>query len=92
MSAASRDELSELHNAVARELRKRVEEGVDAVITDPESGERRVAKVSCSASDIANVIKFLSNNNIEAVVTPGSPVDKLRRAMEEDEEQPPEFH
>ncbi len=73
--AASKTTLHDIHDALAKELLKRVKEGEDDVI----DGE--VVKVSAKPATLNVIRQFLKDNGIEAAITPGSTLGKLAESL-----------
>ena len=69
MSKASNDQLSVLHGVVATVLKSALEQ---------EYFDQQGNSVPPPAAFIANAIKFLKDNGIDAVAPPGSPLHAMR--------------
>jgi hypothetical protein len=91
--AAKKDEMSQLHDEVARKLRKVIKDGE----TEIKAGKE--VKVPVSAAMLGVAIRFLKDNNItcdEGVTT--RPIGDLKRSLElvnqhddEEEDKLPKF-
>jgi hypothetical protein len=75
--AAKKDEMGQLHDEVARKLRKVIKEGE----TEIKAGKE--VKVPVSAAMLGVAIRFLKDNNITCEEGHASrPVGELRRSLE----------
>lgn len=76
MAAASKDALNNLHALVALTLASQIKDGTKKMSKD---GDAVVEDASPALLAVA--IKFLKDNNIEALVTPNSPLASLTDAL-----------
>lgn len=73
--SASDKTLSDIHEALAKELLKRVKDGEDEVV----DGE--IVKVSAKPATLNVVRQFLKDNGVEARPAAGSPLGKLADSL-----------
>jgi hypothetical protein len=77
MSKATTESLGALHGATAEYMIEVLTKGELVEFKDRETGEVTYARVRPSAATIANILKFLKDNDIKAIPGKKSPLSNL---------------